>query len=772
MQGRDAHEPRDRRRVRVRIEGTVQGVGFRPHVYRLARTLRLAGFVRNDAGGVLAEVEGRARDVDRFLLRVARDAPPLAAVARVATAVLAPDGADAFAIVASDGRAAPSTAIPADAATCAACVRELFDPRDRRYRYPFINCTDCGPRFTIVDGLPYDRPRTTMARFVMCAACRAEYEDPADRRFHAQPNACPACGPSLRLCDPTGRPAAGGEPLRAAAAALAAGDILAVKGVGGFHLACRADDAAAVARLRARKRRPDKPFAVMPPDLAAARRLARLDAAEERILAGGVRPIVLVRRREDAPVAAGVAPRSPDLGLVLPYSPVHHLLLADVGVPLVMTSGNVSDEPIVHQDDEAVARLGGIADLLLLHDRPIAARADDSIVRVASVGGRRRPVVLRRARGYAPRPLRLPVAAPAPILAVGGELKSTCAVVHGADAYLTPHLGDLGDERAQRSFREASVRLARLLGVVPAVVAHDLHPGYHATAWATSLPGVVRVAVQHHHAHLASCLADAGVDAPTIGVAWDGTGLGPDGHVWGGEFLVGDLAGCARAAHLEEVPMPGGEAAVREPWRMAAAFLAVAYGERAPGLALDFVRRLDRAAWRVLTRAMTEGLNAPPTSSAGRLFDAVAALLGVRDRVSFEAQAAVELEALAAATADRLYAVRVEDDVVRTSDLIRAVVDDLLAGAAPAAIAARFHATLAHVVAEVATRLRARTAIARVALTGGVFQNVRLLRETTAALRASGFRVLVHRRVPPNDGGLALGQAAVAARRLADGGLA
>ena len=749
----------------------MQGVGFRPHVYRLARSLRLAGYVRNDAAGVVAEVEGPAPAVHRFVERVTRDAPPLAAVARVATDVIAPAGGATFAIVPSE-RGDPSTAIPPDTATCEPCLRELFDPGDRRFRYPFINCTDCGPRFTIVRGLPYDRALTTMAAFTMCAACRAEYDDPGDRRFHAQPNACPVCGPALRVCDPAGRPVATADPVRAAADALRAGAIVAVKGVGGFHLACRADDEATVARLRARKHRAEKPFAVMPPDLAWARRLALVGDAEARLLAGRVRPIVLVRRRAEAAVAPGVAPGSADLGLVLPYTPVHHLLLADVGVPLVMTSGNASDEPIVHRDADALERLGAIADLFLLHDRPIESRADDSIVRVVHVRSRRHEVVLRRARGYAPCPVRLPVPAREPILAVGGELKSTCAIVRGRDAHLGPHLGDLGDERAYRSFVEETRRLARLLDVTPRVVAHDLHPGYRSTAWAASLAGVERVPVQHHHAHLASCLADNGVDLPTIGVTWDGTGLGPDGHVWGGEFLTGDLGGFARAAHLEEVPLAGGDAAIREPWRMAATFLAVAYGDAAPGLPLDFVRRSDAAAWRIVSAATARGLNAPPTSSAGRLFDAVAALLGVRDQVSFEAQAAMALEALAEREADRLYPVHVDGTIVRTTDVIRGVVDDLLAAVPAARIAARFHATLAALVGDVCDALRARSGIPRVALTGGVFQNAWLLRATVRGLRARGFRVLVHRRVPPNDGGLALGQAAVAARRLAAGGTA
>jgi len=739
---------------------------LRPHLYRLARALALDGFVRNDARGVLAEVEGSRDDVQRFIARLERRAPPLAAVDQIAIRELPLGGPAGFTIIASDARDLPSLSIPADAATCEQCRRELFDPTDRRFRYPFINCTDCGPRFTIVRGLPYDRSLTTMAAFTMCAACRAEYENPSDRRFHAEPNACPACGPQLRLVGASGRQLSVRDPVSAAADMLRAGGIVAVKGLGGFHLACRADHDDAVARLRRRKRRGEKPFAVMAPDVAAARALVLLDAEEAGLLAARVRPIVLAARRPDARVAPAVAPGSAHLGVMLPYAPLHHLLLADAGMPLVMTSGNLSDEPIVHRDDEALERLAAVADLFVLHDRPIETPADDSVVRVVSAGGERRRLVIRRSRGYAPRAIRLPVAARAPILAVGGELKNTCAVVRGCDAFLTAHLGDLGDETAYRAFAEAVDHLCRLLEVEPATIAHDLHPGYRSTAWAASLEGVERVAVQHHHAHVASCLADNGLDAPVIGVAWDGTGLGPDGHVWGGEFLVADLAGFERAARFEEVPLPGGEAAVHEPWRMAAAFIAAAYGAAGERLDLDFVRRLDRSAWRVLSSAAAHGLNAPLTSSAGRLFDAVASLLGLRDRVTFEAEAAMALEALAEPEADLTYPVCLEGDVVRTTDVVRGVVADLLAAVPPARIAARFHATLAAVIADVAGRLRTRTGIERVVLTGGVFQNAWLLRAASERLLARGFRVLVHRRVAPNDGGLALGQAAVAARRV------
>lgn len=765
------------RRVDVRIGGAVQGVGFRPWVYRLASEFGLSGFVRNDRRGVRIDVEGGRAAVASFLDRLTVDAPALATVGAIASEDLPPTGRDGFAIVESDGAGTAATVIAPDAATCAECVAELFDRRDRRYRYPFIACTECGPRFTIVQGIPYDRGRTAMATFVMCAACRAEYDDPRSRRFHAQAIACPACGPRVRLVDAGGMAIAGErDAIDAAVRALASGAIVALKGLGGFHLACRADDEAAVRRLRTRKRREARPFAIMVPNLRTARALAELDVAGEGVLAGKERPIVLAPRRAGTTVAAAVAPGGRDLGLMLPYTPLHHLVVAGVGVPLVMTSGNASGEPIVHDDVDAVTCLRGIADLLLLHDRPIEARADDSVVRMVAIRGRSHALPIRRSRGAVPTAVALPVATPAPLLAVGGELKVACAIASDGQAVLTQHLGDLGGERAYRAMLAAVAHLRALLVCEPVLVAHDRHPGYRSTAYAESF-GLERLPVQHHHAHVASCLADNGSAGPAIGVAWDGTGYGTDGTVWGGEFLIADLAGFRRAARLEQVPLPGGDAAVREPWRMAGALLLAAYGETATDLDLALVRRIDHAAWRVLERVATGAIGAPRTSSAGRLFDGVAALLGLGDRASFEAEAAMRLEAAAGERADRTYAVRIDDvasadtsgpcAVVRTTDLVRGVVEDLLGGVATGHIAARFHATLAQVIVAVCTRLRDATGLTRVALTGGVFQNAILLGAAADALGARGFDVLVHRRVPPNDGGLALGQAAIAARHLA-----
>jgi hydrogenase maturation protein HypF len=728
-----------RRRLRLRVDGTVQGVGFRPYVFRLAGELGLGGWVRNDERGVVLEVEGDGGAVDRFLARLPAEAPPLARVERVLPDERAPTGERAFAIVASEQAGAAGAPVTADAAACAACLAELFDPTDRRHRYPFVNCTDCGPRFTIVRGVPYDRARTTMAAFAMCAACRAEYEDPADRRFHAEPNACPACGPSARLVG-----AEGGDPVRAAADALRAGSIVAVKGLGGYHLACRADDEDAVAALRARKHREDKPFALMAAGLDAARALVELTPEDEAALLGHERPIVLARRRATAPVAAAVAPRSPDLGVMLPYTPLHHLLLADTGATLVMTSGNVADEPIAYEDDEALARLAGVADLFLVHDRPIHMRTDDSIVR----SGR----LLRRSRGHVPDALALPLDAP-PTLAVGAELKSAFCLARGRRAWVGHHIGDLRTWETLRSFREGVAHFERLFEIAPQVVAHDLHPDYLATAYALEREGVAHVGVQHHHAHLAACLAEHGYDAarPALGAIYDGTGHGTDGTAWGGELLCGDLRDCDRVGHLWPVRLPGGDRAAREPWRMACAWLVAA-------------ELPTPAEWEPVARMARTGFAAPVTTSAGRLFDAVSALCGVRKHATYEGQAAAELEGVADVADRGAYPLPFAGGVLDARETIRAVVADLARGATAPAVSARFHRALAEGTARACAQLAEH---GTVVLSGGVFQNRLLLEWTRDALEDAGLRVLVPRALPANDGGIAYGQAAVAAARLA-----
>ena len=740
------------RRVRVRVEGVVQGVGFRPFVHRLAEELGLAGTVRNDARGVEIEAEGPDEAVRALLERLAADAPPLARVESVAAVDVPAVGAAGFMIEASRGGAAAAL-VSADVATCADCLRELLDPADRRFRYPFVNCTNCGPRFTIVRGVPYDRPLTTMAGFAMCAACRAEYDDPRDRRFHAQPNACPACGPRAVLSvDAPGRDA-----VAAAAGLLRAGAIVAVKGVGGYHLACRAADAAAVGRLRARKHREDKPFALMAADVAAARALVELGPAEEAELASPARPIVLAPRLAGARVAPAAAPGARELGVMLPYSPLHHLLLADAGEPLVLTSGNVSDEPIAYRDDDAAARLAPIADAILRHDRPIHTRTDDSVVRI--VGGRR--TILRRSRGEVPGALGLPLDCPAPVLACGAELKSTFCLAKGRRAWVGHHIGDLRNAETLGAFREGVAHFERLFDVVPAVVAHDLHPDYLSTAYALEREGVALAGVQHHHAHLAACLAEHGVTERAVGAIYDGTGLGTDGTVWGGEILVGDLRGFERVAHLSPVRLPGGDRAARQPWRMACAWL-VAAGARGDGVPEALRAAVPEDRWDAVERLAERGFAAPVTTSAGRLFDAVAALCGLRTEVTYEGQAAIELEAVADADADGAYALGADLDA---RPLVLAVRDDVRARVPARTIAMRFHRALAGATAAACAAAASAAGLDVVVLSGGVFQNRLLLADTSGRLEALGLRVLVPAALPANDGGIAFGQAAVAAAK-------
>lgn len=754
------------RRCMVALDGCVQGLGFRPAVFRLAVRHQLTGSVRNTLQGLLIEVEGDEAAIARFL----DDLDHLASLGggpshRSMTWGEACNLGGTFSIDASV-RGGTTALVPLpDRGSCDECLAELADVNDRRHRYPFLTCATCGPRFTIVRTLPYDRAGTAMAGFTMCPDCRHEYEAPAARRFHAETISCPRCGPTLALRGRAGEPVASADPIQTVAAVLATGGIVAVKGIGGYHLACDATQPAAVAELRNRKRRASKPLAVMVNDVQAARMLCLVSEQEAQILTSPARPIVLLANRAATAIAKNVAPQSGELGVMLAYTPLHHLLLDAAAAPLVMTSGNDTDDAIAYIDDDAVTRLGGVADVMLLHERPIHVPCDDSVARVV----RGVPRLIRRSRGYVPLALPLPVNATRPLLACGGELKSTFALVRGADAFLSQHLGDLTNERAYRSFVDAIEHFKALLGVTPEVVAHDLHPAYRSTLYAQAIESAEHVGVQHHHAHIASCLADNGVDRRVIGVAWDGTGYGTDGRIWGGEFLVADLAGFERVGHFELVPLPGGDAAIREPWRMAAAFLQTVYGDAMANLDLAFVRRVDPAAWRTLSRAIERGLNAPLTSSAGRVFDAVASLLGLRDRVEFEGQAAMELEALAAARVDSTYRVRLSETdgtlIVRTQDVIRGVVDDLLRETAPATIAARFHATLVSVIVDVCGRIRERTRVGAVALSGGVFQNAWLLGATLDALETAGFEVYSHRQVPANDGGLALGQAAVAARR-------
>ncbi|MER7133650.1 carbamoyltransferase HypF [Streptosporangium saharense] len=747
----------------IRVEGVVQGVGFRPFVYGLAVRLGLGGLVGNDERGVFIEVEGAPALVAEFTVALRTSPPPLATVERVSARAVPATGETGFAIARSTEGGTRRALVSPDVATCDDCLREMDDPADRRYGYAFVNCTNCGPRFTIVRDVPYDRPNTTMAGFAMCADCAREYHDPADRRFHAQPVCCPACGPRLRLLGRGGEPLAG-DPVGEAVRLLRDGGVLAVKGLGGYHLAALASRESAVAALRARKHRQEKPFAVMVADLAGARLLCEVDEVEERLLTSGARPIVLLRERGEAAsrVAPSVAPSDGWLGVMMPYTPLHHLLLRRLGEPVVLTSGNVSDEPIAYRDEDALTRLRGVADAFLLHDRPIHTRTDDSVSRVL----RGRELPLRRSRGYAPRPLPLSLGLPRPVLACGAELKHTFCVARDTHAFVSHHIGDLENYETFRSFTEGVEHFLRLFDVVPELVAHDLHPEYMSTKYALALEGAELVGVQHHHAHIASCLADNGVTGPVVGVAFDGLGYGLDATLWGGEFLVADLVSFERAGHLATVPMPGGAAAVRQPWRMAAACLDVAYGGAVPE-DLDVVRR-NAASWDGVLALGRRGVNAPLTSSAGRLFDAVASVAGVRDVIGYEGQAAIEWERLADPVEKGHYGHRLTGSspfVVHGADLVAAVAEDVRAGTEAGVVSARFHNTVARIVAEGCARVRETSGLSTVALSGGVFQNALLLVRAAALLEEDGFHVLTHGRVPPNDGGVSLGQAAVAAAR-------
>ena len=720
----------------------------------------------NDAHGVVIEAEGDGEALARLVDSLGAEAPPLAVVERVSVRELEPQGEGTFRITQSRAGGGRTALVSPDVATCADCLAEIADPAARRYRYPFTNCTNCGPRFTITTTVPYDRPNTTMAAFPMCPDCAAEYEDPADRRFHAQPICCPACGPQLALVGVDGTRRAAEDPLAEAAARVRAGDVVAIKGLGGYHLAVLAGDETAVAGLRRRKHRDDKPFAVMVADVAAAREWCDVGAEEAALLESPSRPVVLLERRDGSGVAPSVAPGNRRLGVMLPYTGLHHLLAAAVGAPFVLTSGNLSDEPIVHEDGEARRRLAEIADVFLVHDRPIHSRVDDSVTRVF----RGREIVLRRSRGYAPRPVALPWDFPRPVLACGAELKHTFCLGKGHHAFVSHHIGDLENYETWQSFTVGVEHFGRLFDIRPEVVAHDLHPEYLSTKFALDLEEaaghVALTGVQHHHAHVASCLADNGEAGPVIGVAFDGLGWGTDGTVWGGEILVADLAGFERVGHLETVPMPGGAAAIREPWRMAAAWLDVIYGPDVPDHLELRRRHADR--WRDVCQVARSGTSSPATSSAGRLFDAVSALCGIRDVIRYEGQAAVELEQRADLGESGAYRLPVEGgSMLRlgAGELIQAVVDDLGLGAPVGVVAARFHRGLAAGVVSACRAVRAERGLTTVACSGGVFQNALLLGLVVDGLEAEGFRVLIHSRVPPNDGGISLGQAACAGAR-------
>ena len=766
-------------RIRIEVTGVVQGVGFRPFVHRLATAAGLSGFVGNDGDGVFAELEGDPVAVDTVVARIVASPPPLAHIDAVTARAVEPTGSAGFEIVSSRAGSGAATFVSPDLDVCEDCRRELFDPADRRFRYPFINCTNCGPRFTITLSTPYDRPATTMAGFTMCGRCQAEYDDPTDRRFHAQPNACPECGPRVWIesdGDQVGDRVA--DPVAAARALVARGSIVAVKGVGGFHLACNARNDEAVSELRARKNRIEKPFAVMVADLATARSIVLLSDAESEVLASRRRPIVLAEARTDVSADIGlspaVAPGMKRLGVMLPSSPLHHLLV-EPGEVWVMTSGNISAEPIVKDNDEARRVLTHLADALLLHDRDIHVPCDDSVVRL--LGDDELPV--RRSRGYAPLPVRLGFDTP-PTLAVGGELKATFCLAAGRDAFMSQHIGDMENLETLAAFTAAVEHMQTLFRIHPEVLVADLHPRYLSASWAErAADGRPVVRVQHHHAHIASVLAEHRHAGPVIGFSFDGTGYGTDGTIWGGEILVGDLTGFERVGHLAAAALPGGDASVRRPYRMALSHLyraGLPWSDSIPAVAAT--PAVERAALR---HQLETGLNSVDTSSMGRLFDAVASLAGVRHVVSYEGQAAMELEALVAPDEDGAYPFGIVDgavldgavvdgaamtgSVIDPTPALRGVLADLAAGVGPGIIAARFHHGLARTVAELARRIRRETGLGTVVLSGGVFQNAILTKEVTGRVAADGMTVLRHRIVPPNDGGLALGQLALARHR-------
>jgi hydrogenase maturation protein HypF len=754
-------------RRQIEVSGIVQGVGFRPYIYRLATNRHLRGTIRNTSAGVTIEIQGPSETVQDFVEHLPAEAPPLARITSFAVHEVPCNGDADFRIVHSREGEEVRTLISPDVAICADCLCEMFDPADRRYRYPFINCTNCGPRFTIVRDIPYDRPSTSMAPFPMCLECLAEYETPLDRRFHAQPNACWKCGPQVELWDKFGRRIECRDPIADAAAGLHSGLVVAVKGLGGFHLAVDATSPAAVALLRQRKRRVEKPFAVMVPNLKAAEDVCEIDDAARAVLQSMQRPIVLLPKKQPSPIPDEVAPFNRYLGIFLPYTPLHYLLLAEGGFKaLVMTSGNLSEEPIAIDNREATQRLSTLADYFLVHNRDILLRCDDSVVRVA--GGVTRQ--LRRSRGFVPVPVFLKDDQPS-VLAVGSELKNTICLTKGKHAFLSQHVGDLENVESYGFFHEAIEHLERILEIRPEIIAYDLHPNYFSTKWALQQSGLKLVGVQHHHAHIASCMAENHLEGRVIGFALDGTGYGTDGHIWGGEVLVAGYADFERAAHFEYVPLPGGEAAIREPWRMAVSYLAHHFGREFLKLDIPFVRQLNRSKVDLLLRMMEQGVNSPLTSSCGRLFDAVAALVGIRQQVNYEAQAAIELEMSIAPSEDETaYPLQLIADgdrwIIGTRPLFEALLADLSGNTPATTISRRFHNGLVEGFVELATRLRNQTALHRVCLSGGTFHNLYLSQRLEARLSESGFEVFTQKEVPSGDGGLSLGQALVAAARV------
>ncbi len=761
-------------RKRIQIQGVVQGVGFRPFVYRIAQAFDVRGYVLNSSEGVVIEAEAEEGALRKFVAALESELPPLARIDELIVSAIQPIGEDAFRIRQSASAAGRFTLVPPDVSTCEDCRLDFTTPSNRRFEYPFTNCTNCGPRYSIIRDVPYDRPKTTMDEFPMCPACQAEYDDPSNRRFHAEPNACADCGPGLALMDAQqmaaglipefAAGAAGRAALEGARKLLEQGEILAIKGLGGFHLSCDASNDAVVSVLRERKRRSGKAFAIMTRDLEAAERLCLVMPADRVLLLSVRRPIVLLARREGARISGDVAPGNTRLGVMLPYTPLHHLLFEKSSFnALVMTSANLSEEPIVSRNRDAWPRLKSLADFFLLHNRKIQTRVDDSVVQ--SFAGREYPV--RRSRGFAPEPvdLAMPVQE---VLACGGELKNTLCLTKDHYAILSQHIGDLENLETMEFFRETLGHLKRFFRVSPVAAAHDLHPNYLSTRFALEESGLHPIGVQHHHAHIASCMADNGLRGQVIGVAFDGTGYGTDGQIWGGEFLTCDFGEFERRGHLEYIPLAGGDSAVRQPWRSALAYLGAAFGPDATSLPLPLFQKVSPQQVSFVSQMITRRVQVIQTSSCGRLFDAIASILGIRQEATYEGQAAIELEAVA--THDpKIYSfdyMGTEPFRIDLRTTIRSVTQDFLGGTSLALISARFHRTMAQVIVDSCLRIRQSTGLTRVCLSGGTFQNLRLLEHSVTGLREQGFDVFIHHRVPPNDGGLALGQAVIANHRI------
>ena len=755
--------------ARISVRGVVQGVGFRPFVFQLATKYNLKGWVCNTSEDVKIEVQGDSRNLEHFVSELQNNAPPLAHIENVTVTHHPAADYTKFEIRQSVAEAGKYQLVSPDIATCHACLKEIFSPQDRRYHYPFTNCTNCGPRFTIIEDIPYDRPKTTMRSFTMCPDCQAEYDNPLDRRFHAQPNACPKCGPSLELLDAKGNQVEATDVIAAASQLLKEGKIMAIKGLGGFLLACNATSEKSVQLLRRRKRRPFKPLAVMVADIDEARKYCRVSEAEEKLLTSPQSPIVLLPWKTESKVCRAVAPNLKYLGLMLPYTPMHYLLLKESGLPLVMTSGNISEEPICKDNDEAVRRLSGIADYFLVHNRDIYAQYDDSVTIVEKDDVQ----LTRRARGYAPYPVNLTFNAKQ-VLGCGAEEKNTFCLTKDNYAFVSQHIGDMENLETLEHFENTLALYKKLFRIEPEIVACDLHPEYLSTKYALELASqfshLKLVPVQHHHAHIVSCMADNKIESPVIGVALDGTGYGSDGRIWGGEFLVADNKGFKRLGHLEYLPLPGGVAAIKRPYRTAIGYLLKLLGGESLSPKLSFLKQIDSVEIELIKRQLKTGLNSPLNSSMGRLFDAVSALIGIRGEIDYEGQAAVELEMAAYDSIDKVgdkgypYSIIESDGVntVRLKELFSAIVEDLYQGVSKATVSARFHDTIAHMIFDICRLIARNTGINQVALSGGVFQNRLLSRKVIPLLESAGFSVLVHKQVPCNDGGISLGQAVIA----------